>query len=88
MKALKPTVMPAVPRLLNRIYDKVVSQVSGSFIKRTLYNMALGAKESELKRCHFIFRPEVLFGGKDDEKPFLFFVFSGESFEIIVCGIS
>lgn len=23
MKALKPTVMPAVPRLLNRIYDKV-----------------------------------------------------------------
>lgn len=50
MKALKPTVMPAVPRLLNRIYDKVVGEVSGSFIKRTLYNMALGAKESELKR--------------------------------------
>ncbi|KAL0274718.1 UNVERIFIED_CONTAM: hypothetical protein PYX00_002780 [Menopon gallinae] len=50
MKALRPTVMPAVPRLLNRIYDKVVGEVSGSFIKRTLYNMALGAKESELKR--------------------------------------
>jgi len=50
MKALRPTVMPAVPRLLNRIYDKVVSEVSSSFIKRTLYNMALAAKESELKR--------------------------------------
>lgn len=23
MKALRPTIMPAVPRLLNRIYDKV-----------------------------------------------------------------
>lgn len=25
MKALKPTVMPAVPRLLNRLYDKVIN---------------------------------------------------------------
>lgn len=23
MKALRPTIMPAVPRLLNRVYDKV-----------------------------------------------------------------
>lgn len=30
MKALKPTVMPAVPRLLNRMYDKVSNQ-SGIF---------------------------------------------------------
>ncbi|KAK7794083.1 hypothetical protein R5R35_010290 [Gryllus longicercus] len=50
MKALRPTVMPAVPRLLNRMYDKVMSEVSGSFIKRVLYNMAYSAKESELKR--------------------------------------
>lgn len=50
MKALRPTVTPAVPRILNRIYDKVQSEVSGSFIKRLMLNMALSAKESEIKR--------------------------------------
>ncbi|XP_071442584.1 long-chain-fatty-acid--CoA ligase 5 isoform X2 [Hetaerina americana] len=50
MKALRPTVSPAVPRLLNRIYDKVVSEVSTSFIKRAMFNMALSSKESEIKR--------------------------------------
>ncbi|XP_066994601.2 long-chain-fatty-acid--CoA ligase 1 isoform X5 [Anabrus simplex] len=50
MKALRPTVMPAVPRLLNRIYDKVMAEVNGSFIKRVLFNMAMSAKEGEIKR--------------------------------------
>lgn len=50
MKALKPTVMPAVPRLLNRIYDKVMAETNPSFVKRLLFNMALRAKENELKR--------------------------------------
>lgn len=50
MKALRPTVMPAVPRLLNRIYDKVITEISGSFIKRVLFNMAMSAKESEIRR--------------------------------------
>lgn len=50
MKALRPTVTPAVPRLLNRIYDKVNAEVSGSYIKKMLYNMAMSAKESEIKR--------------------------------------
>jgi long-chain acyl-CoA synthetase len=50
MKALKPTVTPAVPRLLNRIFDKVQSDISNSFIKRTLYNMAMSSKENEIKR--------------------------------------
>lgn len=50
MKALRPTVMPAVPRLLNRIYDKVMTEISGSFIKRVLFNMAMSAKESEMRR--------------------------------------
>jgi long-chain acyl-CoA synthetase len=50
MKALRPTVMPAVPRLLNRIYDKVMTEISGSFIKRVLFNMAMSAKESEIRR--------------------------------------
>lgn len=50
MKALRPTVTPAVPRLLNRIFDKVNAEVSGSYIKKMLYNMAMSAKESEIKR--------------------------------------
>lgn len=50
MKALKPTVTPAVPRLLNRLYDRVNNEIGGSFIKRVLLNMALSAKENEIKR--------------------------------------
>ncbi|XP_059476454.1 long-chain-fatty-acid--CoA ligase 5 isoform X2 [Neocloeon triangulifer] len=50
MKALKPTVTPAVPRLLNRIFDKVQADISNSFIKRTLYNMAMSSKENEIRR--------------------------------------
>ncbi|XP_044760121.1 long-chain-fatty-acid--CoA ligase 5 isoform X2 [Coccinella septempunctata] len=50
MKALKPTVTPAVPRLLNRIYDKVMADVNGSVVKKFIFNMALSAKEGELKR--------------------------------------
>ncbi|XP_063244280.1 long-chain-fatty-acid--CoA ligase 6 isoform X2 [Bacillus rossius redtenbacheri] len=50
MKALRPTVMPAVPRLLNRIHDKVMAEINGSFIKKMLFNMAMSAKEGEMKR--------------------------------------
>ncbi|XP_045476219.1 long-chain-fatty-acid--CoA ligase 5 isoform X2 [Harmonia axyridis] len=50
MKALKPTVSPAVPRLLNRIYDKVMADINGSFLKKFIFNMALSSKEGELKR--------------------------------------
>lgn len=50
MKALKPTMTPAVPRLLNRIYDKVQAEINGSCIKKMLFNMAISAKESEIKR--------------------------------------
>jgi long-chain acyl-CoA synthetase len=50
MKALKPTVTPAVPRLLNRIYDKVQAEVNASCVKKMLFNMAMSAKESEIKR--------------------------------------
>lgn len=50
LNALKPTMMPAVPRLLNRLFDKAQSEISGSKIKKLVFNMALSAKESELKR--------------------------------------
>lgn len=42
--------MPAVPRLLNRVYDKCISEISGSSIKRLLFRMAMNAKESELSQ--------------------------------------
>ncbi|XP_052890614.1 long-chain-fatty-acid--CoA ligase 1 isoform X1 [Anopheles moucheti] len=50
LKALKPTLMPAVPRLLNRVYDKVFAEVQRSSVKKLLLNMALSSKEAEIKR--------------------------------------
>lgn len=50
MKSLKPTIMPAVPRLLNRVYDKLQDELARSSMKRFLYNTALRAKETEINR--------------------------------------
>lgn len=50
LKALKPTIMPAVPRLLNRVYDKLQKQISESPIRRILYNMAIKSKQADLHR--------------------------------------
>lgn len=58
MKSLKPTIMPAVPRLLNRVYDRLQVEISRSSLKRLLYNTALRAKEAEIK--HQIIRKNSL----------------------------
>lgn len=50
MVTLKPTVTPVVPRLFNRIYDKVMAMTSGSVVKRNLLKIALASKERELKK--------------------------------------
>jgi long-chain acyl-CoA synthetase len=50
LKVLKPTVMPAVPRLLNRVYDKILAEISSSPIKKMLFRMACNSKEAEIKR--------------------------------------
>lgn len=42
--------MPAVPRLLNRVYDKIQSEVSHSALKRMIFRMAMKSKEAELKQ--------------------------------------
>ncbi|KAA0185486.1 hypothetical protein HAZT_HAZT001290 [Hyalella azteca] len=49
-KALRPTITPSVPRLLNRVYDRVMGQINGSSFKKFLFNMALASKKKELER--------------------------------------
>ncbi|KAF1464684.1 Long-chain-fatty-acid--CoA ligase 5, partial [Pygoscelis antarcticus] len=49
MKTLKPTLFPVVPRLLNRIYDKIQSGAK-SPVKRCLLNFAVIAKMAEIKQ--------------------------------------
>uniref|UniRef100_A0A671WCN2 Arachidonate--CoA ligase n=1 Tax=Sparus aurata TaxID=8175 RepID=A0A671WCN2_SPAAU len=48
LKALQPTVFPVVPRLLNRMFDKVFSQANTP-LKRWLLDFAFRRKEAELK---------------------------------------
>lgn len=50
LKALKPTIMPAVPRLLNRVYDKIQDEYLSSAWKKMIYRMALKSKEAELNQ--------------------------------------
>lgn len=50
LKALKPTIMASVPRLLNRIYDRDQAIIARSALRRMIHNMAIKSKEGELKR--------------------------------------
>jgi long-chain acyl-CoA synthetase len=48
--ALRPTIFPSVPRLFNRIYDKVMMGVnSASIIRRTLFDLAFSSKLQYLR---------------------------------------
>ncbi|XP_018425614.1 PREDICTED: long-chain-fatty-acid--CoA ligase 5 [Nanorana parkeri] len=49
MKVLRPTVFPTVPRLLNRIYDKIQSGAKTPFKKRLL-KFAVACKFAEVKK--------------------------------------
>lgn len=50
LKALKPTIMPAVPRLLNRVYDKVIAGANTSLLKKLIFKLAMRMKRSELEK--------------------------------------
>lgn len=50
LQTLKPTIFISVPRVLNRVYDRVTKQVSSSSIKSFLFNMAMRSKKAELER--------------------------------------
>ncbi|XP_058154404.1 long-chain-fatty-acid--CoA ligase 5 [Dasypus novemcinctus] len=49
MKTLQPTVFPTVPRLLNRIYDKVQNEAKTP-LKKFLLNLAVTCKFNEVKK--------------------------------------
>ncbi|PAA82161.1 hypothetical protein BOX15_Mlig017940g2 [Macrostomum lignano] len=55
MQALRPTLFCTVPRLLNRMYDRVLAGVSGSVIKSKLLQMAVDRKTRMLE-CGIIRR--------------------------------
>jgi len=48
MKALRPTILPAVPRFINRIYDRVVKSANRTPITRHIFNVALAFKTDEM----------------------------------------
>lgn len=50
MRALKPTISPTVPRLLNRVNDRVEQVAKSSIWKRALLAIALKSKESEMNK--------------------------------------
>ncbi|VDM41763.1 unnamed protein product [Toxocara canis] len=50
MKELKPTIVPLVPRLLTRIYDKAIAEADRSYITKVMLNVALAYKSYELRR--------------------------------------
>jgi long-chain acyl-CoA synthetase len=49
IQILKPTIFISVPRLLNRIYDKVMAGVQSSKAKKWLFDNAYQSKLSEVK---------------------------------------
>ncbi|CAF3251373.1 unnamed protein product [Rotaria sp. Silwood2] len=51
LACLKPTLMPCVPRLLNRMYDNIQSTIRQlNPIKRFLFNQALSAKSDDVDK--------------------------------------
>eukprot|EP01062_Namystynia_karyoxenos_P062552 TRINITY_DN55454_c0_g1_i1.p2 TRINITY_DN55454_c0_g1~~TRINITY_DN55454_c0_g1_i1.p2 ORF type:complete len:682 (+),score=243.58 TRINITY_DN55454_c0_g1_i1:107-2152(+) len=51
VQELRPTIFPSVPRLLNRVYDKIIqgAQAAGG-VKARLFQMALAAKTARLEK--------------------------------------
>lgn len=59
IKELKPTVVPVVPRVLNRLYDKVMTEVNKSYLKKALLQIAVKYKAREMK--NFVIRNNGFF---------------------------
>ena len=53
IQALRPTVLPVVPRVLNKIHDKIqAGMAAAGGMKQSLFNAALHAKTEGLKHGH------------------------------------
>ncbi|KAK2192641.1 hypothetical protein NP493_27g04000 [Ridgeia piscesae] len=50
LRELRPTIFATVPRLLNRLYDRVISEVSKSYISNYIFQMGYNSKLKEVKR--------------------------------------
>lgn len=51
IQALRPTIMPVAPRVLNKIYDKVIAGITAAGgTKKRMFDAALHAKSEGLKR--------------------------------------
>ncbi|KAI2798292.1 hypothetical protein BLOT_013411 [Blomia tropicalis] len=50
IKLIQPTMLLAVPRLLNRIHDAIYNKVRGNIIKKYLLRLAYQSKRRDLKR--------------------------------------
>merc|ERR1719471_2747359 len=70
---LQPTIFCGVPRLFNRIYDKILTGVNeSSYVKRTLFDWAFRSKQTALRergqltsRWDFVFKKvREAFGGR------------------------
>ncbi|KAK6060704.1 long-chain-fatty-acid CoA ligase 5 family protein [Cooperia oncophora] len=59
IKELRPTVVPVVPRVLNRLYDKVMTEVNKSYLKKMLFSLAIKYKAREMH--NFVIRNNGFF---------------------------
>ncbi|XP_033123099.1 long-chain-fatty-acid--CoA ligase 6-like [Anneissia japonica] len=51
LATLKPTFMACVPRIMNRVYDKVMAKVqNGGFLKRWIFHLAMLMKSKEVEK--------------------------------------
>uniref|UniRef100_A0A7E4ZYC3 Long-chain-fatty-acid--CoA ligase n=1 Tax=Panagrellus redivivus TaxID=6233 RepID=A0A7E4ZYC3_PANRE len=50
IKTLQPTLLPVVPRVLNRLYDKVISEVNKSRLRKALFETAMTIKSREINQ--------------------------------------
>jgi len=53
LQALKPTIFPTVPRLLNKIYDGIMAKAKESKMKENLLKYALKRKQMEMEKGIF-----------------------------------
>ncbi|KAG5182215.1 putative long-chain-fatty-acid--CoA ligase [Tribonema minus] len=54
---LHPTIFPSVPRLLNKVYDKIMAGATASPVKKFLFTTALAAKTARMRATGDLHHP-------------------------------